>query len=107
VEVMTNALSGHGRAIGVKRWGASVFLQLINPECFGGREAFLSETSFVAQSCRETPVPEGKPPVRMPGHGALARKAEQLANGVELYPTIMTALIPIAKELRVPLPVGR
>src|SRR5579864_49634 len=45
VEAMTNALSGHGRASGVKRWGASVFLQLINPECFGGREAFLSETS--------------------------------------------------------------
>jgi len=103
VEAMTNALSGHGRASGVKRWGASVFLQLINPEYFGGREAFLQETSFVAQSCRETPVPAGKPPVRMPGRGALARRIAQLANGVELYPTIMPALMPWAETFGVPL----
>ena len=41
VEAITNALSGRGRATGVKRWSASVFLQLINPAHFGGREAFL------------------------------------------------------------------
>jgi LDH2 family malate/lactate/ureidoglycolate dehydrogenase len=107
VEAMTNALSGHGRSTGVKRWGASVFLQMINPASFGGREEFLRETSFLAQSCRETPVPAGKPPVRLPGSGALARKTAQLANGVELYPTIMPALVPLAETLRVPVPSSR
>jgi L-lactate dehydrogenase len=101
VEAMTNALSGHGRSTGVKRWGASVFLQLINPDCFGGREAFLRETSFLAQSCRDTPVPAAKPPVRLPGHGALARRAKQLAEGVELYPTIMPALAPWAETFKI------
>jgi len=89
VEAITNALSGHGRADNTQTAGApSVFLQLINPAQFGGREAFLRETSFLAESCRETPVPAGKPPVRLPGHAALARRAAQLKNGVELYATI-------------------
>jgi LDH2 family malate/lactate/ureidoglycolate dehydrogenase len=104
VEAITNALSGHGRADQVKRWGASVFLQLINPESFGSRESFLRETSFFAQSCRDTPVPAGKPPVRLPGQGALARRAAQMANGVELYPTILPALAPFAEAAKVKLP---
>src|SRR6185312_8480115 len=104
VEAITNALSGHGRADDPKRWGASVFLQLIRPECFGGRDAFLRETTFLAQSCVETPAPVGKPPVRMPGQGALARRATQLAVGVELFPTIMPVLAPFAEKLRVAMP---
>jgi LDH2 family malate/lactate/ureidoglycolate dehydrogenase len=106
VEAITNALSGHGRADNPKRWGASVFLQLINPENFGGRDAFFRETSFLAQSCRETPVPAGKPPVRLPGHAALTRRSAQLQNGVELYPAIMPALASLAENLKVkpPLP---
>jgi L-lactate dehydrogenase len=104
VEAITCALSGFGRADEEKRWGASVFLQLINPDGFGGREAFLRETSFLANACLDTPVPPGKPPVRLPGQGALARRAAQLASGVELYPTIMPALTPHADRLQVKVP---
>ena len=101
VEAMTSALAGHGRADDVKRWGASVFLQIINPKCFGGRDAFLRETSFFAQSCQETPARPGAPPVRVPGQAALARRAAQFAHGVALHPTIMPALIPWAETLQV------
>jgi LDH2 family malate/lactate/ureidoglycolate dehydrogenase len=101
VEAITNALSGRGRAGGTKRWSASVFLQLISPKFFGGREAFLRETSFLAASCIDTPAQPEKPPVRLPGHAALARRAEQFKNGVELHPMIMPALIPCADELKV------
>jgi LDH2 family malate/lactate/ureidoglycolate dehydrogenase len=104
VEALTNALGGHGRAEGTSRWAASVFLQIINPDGFGGREAFLRESGFLAQSCRETPVPAGKPPVRLPGQAALARRAAQLAHGVELHPTIMPALVPWTGTLRVAVP---
>lgn len=104
VEALTNALGGHGRATGETRWGASVFLQLINPEQFGGRKAFLRETSFFTQTCRETPVPPGRPPVRLPGHAALARRADQLTHGVRLHPTILPALRPWAETLRVATP---
>jgi LDH2 family malate/lactate/ureidoglycolate dehydrogenase len=101
VEALTSALGGHGRADAETRWGASVFLQLINPERFGGREAFLRETSFLSQTCVETPVAAGKPPVRLPGHAALARRAEQLEHGLELHPTIMPKLMPWAEALKV------
>lgn len=104
VEALTNALGGNGRAIGDGRWGASVFLQLINPEKFGGREAFLREASFLAQACKESPAPPGKPSVRLPGQSALARRAAQLANGVELHPTILPALIPWGETLKVKIP---
>jgi LDH2 family malate/lactate/ureidoglycolate dehydrogenase len=104
VEALTNALGGHGRADNVSRWGASVFLQIINPGSFGGRKSFPRETSFLAQSCRETPVPSGKPPVRLPGQAALSRRATQLSHGVELHPAIMPALIPWAETLKVAVP---
>jgi LDH2 family malate/lactate/ureidoglycolate dehydrogenase len=107
VEALTNALGGHGRATGETRWGASVFLQLINPERFGGRDAFLRETSFLAQACAETPAPAGRPPVRLPGHAALARRADQLARGVQLHPAILPALRPWAETLKVKIPRGR
>lgn len=104
VEALTGALAGHGRADDPTRWGGSVFLQLINPDGFGGREAFLRETTFLEQNFRDTPVPPGKPPVRLPGQAALARRASQLAHGVTLHPTVMPSLIPWAKRLKVGLP---
>jgi LDH2 family malate/lactate/ureidoglycolate dehydrogenase len=104
VEALTSALGGHGRATGETRWGASVFLQLINPEQFGGREAFLRETSFFSQACLETPVAPGKPPVRLPGHAALTRRAKQLEHGIELHSTILPKLMPWAETLSVKLP---
>jgi LDH2 family malate/lactate/ureidoglycolate dehydrogenase len=104
VEALTNALAGHGRADDESRWGASVFLQILDPERFGGRESFLRETSFLAQLCQETPVPPGRPPVRLPGQAALSRRKEQLASGVTLHPTILPGLVPWATTLGVPLP---
>ena len=105
VEALTNALGGHGRADAESRWGASVFLQLINPGAVGGRAAFVRETTFLAESCRQSPVAAGKPTVRLPGEGALARRAGQLAGGVELHPSILPALLPWAEKLRVRVPV--
>jgi L-lactate dehydrogenase len=104
VEALTNALAGHGYADDESRWGASVFLQIIDPERFGGRTTFLRETGFFAEYCRETPVSPGKPPVRLPGQVALSRRKEQFATGVALHPRILPALVPWAKSLSVPLP---
>jgi len=62
--------------------------------------------SCFAQTCVETPVPPGKPPVLLPGQAALARRAEQLAQGVELHSTVLPALIPWAEALKVKFPVS-
>lgn len=102
IEALTSALSGgEDRANGEARWSNSVFLLLIDPARFGGRAAFLRETTFLTNDCRTaTPVPGG-PPVRIPGDGALARREEQLARGVALHPGIMPALQPWAEKLGV------
>ncbi len=101
VEALTAALGGHGRADRPTAWGASVFLQLIDPARFGGAEAFRRETGFLTDLCRSSPVAAGDPPVQMPGDGALRRRAEQLAAGVRLYPGIMEMLTERGAELGV------
>jgi len=104
VEALTNALSGHGRANDDQRWGASVFLQIIDPKCFGGRAAFLREMSFFVESCRATAPRRRESSMRLPGQAALARRREQLVHGVALHPTILPSLIPWAKEFGIALP---
>lgn len=107
VEALSSGLAGHGRASGPREWGASVFLQLVDPAAFGGREAFVRESSHLAELCRTTPVPEGRPPVRLPGEAALARRQRQLREGVTLHPAVLPALRPWAERLGVPLPAPR
>jgi LDH2 family malate/lactate/ureidoglycolate dehydrogenase len=101
VEALTSGLGGHGRADGESQWGASVFLQLIDPAAFGGRERFTRETGWLAQACRGAPVKPGNPPVRLPGERALASRATQRAQGVALHPEIMPALAAAAATLQV------
>lgn len=98
VEALTQGLSGYGRAESPPQWGASVFVQVIDPSAFGGTDAFRRETSWLANACRDsTPVP-GIDAVRLPGERGLARKREALANGVAIYPGIMEALAPHAAK---------
>jgi len=104
MEALTAALSGHGRADEPKRWGNSVFLQLINPAAFGGLDAFLRETEWLAEACRANPVKPGNPLVRLPGSRALQLKAEQLAHGVALDVLIVEALRRQSEKFDVPFP---
>jgi LDH2 family malate/lactate/ureidoglycolate dehydrogenase len=104
VEALTSGLAGHGRAEKPDEWGASVYLQLIDPDRFAGRAAFRRQMSWMADAARASATAPGAPPVRLPGQAALARRARQLEHGVELYPTILGALRPWAERLSVPLP---
>jgi L-lactate dehydrogenase len=104
VEALTSALAGHGRADGEKGWGASVFLQIIDPGAFGGRAAFARETGWLANACRTAPVKPGNPPVRMPGERGLKLRENQLAEGVTLHPETMPGLLPWAEKLGVAAP---
>jgi LDH2 family malate/lactate/ureidoglycolate dehydrogenase len=106
VEALTSALSGHGRSETPAPWTASVFLQIIDPDAFGGKDAFVREMQFLAELCRTTPVAPGNPPVRLPGEAALARRRRQLREGVNLHETIMPALAPWAERFGVGLPLA-
>ena len=92
VEALSQGLSGWGRADKPTGWGAALYVQVMDPAMFGGSEAFLRQTSFVADACRNNPPAPGIEEVRLPGDAALARKAAALKAGVALYPGIMDAM---------------
>jgi len=104
VEAMTQGLSGYGRAERPTIWGANVYVQVMDPAAFGGVENYLRETSWVADLCRQSPPPAGKPKVRLPGELASQRRRKGLADGLALYPGIMTGLEGWAEKLKVALP---
>ncbi len=106
IEAMTGGLAGFGRADPPQGWGASVFVQVLDPEAFGGRAALERQTDHLREISHASKPQPGVGRVRLPGERGLARKAAQLAAGVELHATIMPALTPLAVELGVPLPVA-
>ena len=101
VEALTGGLSGHGRADPKEGWGATVFLQVIDPGAFGGREAFVRQTSEVARLSRASKPAKAGQAVRLPGEKGFKLLAKQKAEGVELYPGLMEALRPWAEKLKV------
>lgn len=105
IEALTSGLPGYGRANGPTNWGAGVYLQITDPEAFGGLDAFTHQTGWLADQCRGAAVPGGAAPVRMPGDGALARRREATENGIKLYPNILESLAPWTERLGVIPPV--
>ena len=106
IESMTAGLTGFGRADPPQGWGANVFVQVIDPEAFGGRAALERQTDHLRDISHASKPRPGVERVRLPGEGGLARKRKQLADGVALHETIMPALNPIAIQLGVALPLA-
>lgn len=104
VEALTQGLSGHGRADPIEGWTGEVFLQILAPELFAGRDAFIRQSGWVADYCRQVPPRPGVERVRLPGEAGLRRRAKALAEGVVLHPGIMSQLLPWAEKLGVPAP---
>lgn len=105
IEALTAGLSGFGRADPPQGWGATVFVQVLDPEAFAGLAAFRRQMDFIAESARSAKPRPGVDRVRLPGEGGMRRYRDQKANGVALYPTIMPALQPWAEKLGVAMPV--
>jgi LDH2 family malate/lactate/ureidoglycolate dehydrogenase len=104
VEALTAALGGYGRADEVTQDGAAVFLQMINPNSFGGLAQFRRETDWLATSCRSAAPRPGRPPIRMPGERGLALRKQQLKDGVSLHPETMPALKKWADQSGIQMP---
>jgi L-lactate dehydrogenase len=92
VEALTAGLAGHGRADPPEGWGGTVFVQVLDPQAFGGLAAFTRQMDFVADAARDAKPRPGVDRVRLPGARGLERYRDQLAHGVALYPTILPAL---------------
>jgi LDH2 family malate/lactate/ureidoglycolate dehydrogenase len=101
IEAMTAGLAGHGRADPPEGWGATVFVQVLDPAAFGGLDAFQRQMDWLVRACHEATPRSGGAPVRLPGERALRLYREQAAHGVVLYPEIMPALATWAANLGV------
>ena len=104
IEALTQGLAGFGRADGAREWGASVFVQVIDPAAFAGGAAFTRQTTWLTEACRSNPPRPGVERVRVPGEQAWASKATALKEGLTLYPGILDGLRSWAERLDVPLP---
>lgn len=104
VEALTSGLCGFGRKDAPGRWGATVFLMLINPGALGGAEMFQEETTWLAQACLDAEPLNENNPVRLPGQAAMARKRAYLQTGVVLEPGILPSLEEWSAKLAIPMP---
>ncbi|HNP34807.1 MAG TPA: Ldh family oxidoreductase [Woeseiaceae bacterium] len=94
VEALTLALSGYGRNAGHRAYGEGVFLQIINPDYFAGRLVFEREMSNLVERCKNSRVPAGGAPVRMPGQRAQELHREARNSGVRVTASILSLLEP-------------
>ena len=106
IEGLTAGLTGHGRADPAAGWGATAFVQVLDPEAFGGLAAFKRQMDALADAARNSKPRPGVDHVRLPGERGLQRYREQTAHGVALYPTIMPALTVWAQKYGVSIPVA-
>lgn len=104
VEALTQGLAGFGRADEPKGWGACAFVQVVDPDAFGGRAAFVRQTEWLVRACRTSAPRPGIDQVRVPGEHALASKRMALAQGMVPYPGVLDALRPVAEKFGVPMP---
>ena len=104
IEALTGGLAGHGRADPSDGWGATVFVQLIDPVAFGGLDRFVRQTDWIADACHEAKPRPGVERVRLPGERGLALRDRQLETGVQLYPGIIDSLRTWSERLGVDLP---
>lgn len=106
VEMLGQGLSGKGRAntAAPGPLAQSAFLQVIDPEFFAGRDAFVEQSTHLADACRANPPADPARPVRMPGDKASAARREALARGVPVDAALWDRLAALATSLGVARP---
>ncbi len=97
VEVLTNALAGQGRAESPTRWGANVFVQVIDPAAMSD-SAMVQETDYFKSVCLQSTALDTERPVRMPGEKGLELKAKQLQNGLMLLPQTKESFLSLVRK---------
>lgn len=107
VEALTGGLAGFGRADPKQGWGATVFLQVIDPAAFAGSGDFVRQMDEVARQCHASRPANPARPVRLPGEKGFGLADEQKEQGVVLHAGILDALQPWAGKLGVAMPAPR
>lgn len=104
VEALTQGLSGLGRHVRPEGLLMNVFLQVIDPQAFGGRDAFVAESTWLADACRTNPPRPGVGKVRVPGERAMALRRAAQTHGVPLATFVADALASCLNAVGLALP---
>ncbi len=103
IEMLTSGLAGFGRADDPTNWGASVYLQIIDPAKFGGIKNFKSEAQHLVNACLAAESFDPDNPVRIPGSRALALRDKRKQEGIPLSDSIISSLEKWSKEFGIDL----
>jgi L-lactate dehydrogenase len=108
IEALTHGLTGFGRANAAAgapdRTSTNIYLQVIDPDAFGGGDHFREEMTWVAEACKTNKPRDPLQAVRIPGERALAALEQSLCNGVSVAAPVVAALLEHARKLDVPVP---
>ena len=104
VEALSQGLSGHGRKDAPARWGGNVFLQLIDPELFAGRDAFAEQMDHLSERCRQNKPIDPARPVRLPGDQAAQGVLQAASQGIRYSSQSWAGIAEWARRLDVTLP---
>lgn len=104
IEALSQGLSGHGRKDAPKRWGGNVFLQVIDPQAFAGRDAFAEQMDHLADRCRDNRPIDPSKPVRLPGDQAARGIAQAHEQGIRYPQASWAAINESAQRLGVDVP---
>jgi L-lactate dehydrogenase len=104
IEALTAALSGFGRADPKEGWGASVFLQVVDPARLVGLPAFERQMRELVTQALSGPVASGHEGIRLPGQRGLRQREQQLESGVVLHDSIMPRLATWARKFSIEMP---
>lgn len=104
VEALSQGLSGHGRKDAPQRWGGNTYVQVIDPECFAGADAFAEQMDHLSERCRGNRPIDPARPVRMPGDQAARGIEAAQRDGIEVDAGTWQALRHCARDLGVAVP---
>jgi LDH2 family malate/lactate/ureidoglycolate dehydrogenase len=104
VESLSQGLSGHGRKDAPARWGGNVFLQVIDPALFAGREAFAEQMDHLSARCRDNKPIDPARPVRLPGDQAAQGLLRAEMQGIRYSAQSWAGVADWAQRLGVALP---
>lgn len=106
IEILTGALSGGSCAkeVPYPRKGNCVFVLLVDPQRFGGREHFAQEVGALVSYVRSCPRVEGVEEILLPGDPERRLARQRQREGIPLDAENWRALVRLAGELGVPVP---
>lgn len=82
VEALTAGLAGHGRDDPGRRFGATLFVQVLDPARFTGLDGFTGAIDPVVAACRSQPPADPARPLRLPGERAQRLRLECRSAGL-------------------------